>query len=70
MAAVTLRDLLKNQGIDPNALLRQHVGQPLTDGEGITAHLADGLLDLHIVFAVKNDKPEKPEKPARRKRKR
>jgi hypothetical protein len=43
-----LRELLKDQGIDPNALLRQEVGAAF-DGGGITARLEDGTLDVHVL---------------------
>lgn len=46
---MTLRELLKDQGIDPNALLRQQVGTKLDDGGGIVLRLEDGVLDIHIV---------------------
>lgn len=44
-----LRALLKEHGIDPNALLRAEVGGPLKDGGGITLRLEDGVIDIHII---------------------
>jgi hypothetical protein len=46
---VILRALLKEHGIDPNALLRAEVGGPLKDGGGITLRLEDGVIDIHII---------------------
>lgn len=46
---MTLRELLKDQGIDPDALLRQEVGGKLEQGGGIVLRLEDGVLDINIV---------------------
>jgi hypothetical protein len=53
---LTLRELLKDQGIDPNALLRQPVGAAWQDGGGVKAVLADGTLDIHIIAPITNPK--------------
>jgi hypothetical protein len=62
---VTLRELLNDQGIDPNALLRQEVGTTLKDGGGITARLEDGVLDLHVIVH-KNALPKRQRKGAKK----
>jgi hypothetical protein len=46
---VTLAELLKDQGIDPKALLKQPVGGVLAQSGGITVALRDGQLDIHII---------------------
>ena len=58
---MTLRELLKDQGIDVDALLRQEVGTALKDGGGITARLEDGTLDVHVIVpksALPKSKPK------------
>jgi hypothetical protein len=61
---MTFRELLNDQGIDPNALLRQEVGDSLEHG-GITARLEDGVLDIHVVVK-RNSLPPKPKRKARK----
>lgn len=45
---MTFRELLIDQGIDPELLLEHEVGTKL-EGGGITARLEDGVLDLHVL---------------------
>ncbi len=63
---MTLRELLADQGIDPNALLRQEVGRSLDKGGGITVRLEDGILDLHVI--VHKDALPKPKTKAKGRR--
>jgi len=46
---MTLRELLKDQNIDPNALLRQQIGTKLEQGGGVTLRLEDGMIDIHVL---------------------
>lgn len=66
-----LRDLLRDQGVDPDKLLDARLGTKLEDGGGITASLVDGQVDVHIYFGVAtaDPEPEKPKAKPRRKRK-
>lgn len=47
---MTLQELFEDQGIDPEKLLGMPIGTPLEEGGGITLSLADGLVDLHILW--------------------
>lgn len=50
---MTLAELLKDQGIDSKALLKQPVGGQLEPSGGITVDFSDGRLDIHIICAAK-----------------
>lgn len=69
---MTLRELLEDQGIDPDKLLSQVVAKKFDDGGGISASLGSGRLEISIIAPANlaTPSPETKDKPAKPKRQR